>query len=420
MNDLIRAFDLLLDVESQVSGYVHNILETGNAYHEFYQNQKTLLPYHLNIIDELRINENAHSRILCKLLQYKNREGKYEFLENLIKSISKTQPTFNNIDLIKPLITQEKARIDLWIRQPGICSIIFENKIYNADDKDAQISRYIEKTINEGFSEEQIYVVYLSQSGAEPESQTWGKYKERFSDRYINLSFRYDIRNWLTHEVLPHIRNKDNQLLCAINQYLDYLNGIFGDRNFEQPMNMKLQEFIKEKLNLKEDLSLKEKIRILSDNVTNISDLKNQMETLLSSYEKEYENIIFEKWQNNTVNHYPELSPNAGKAKSYPPEHSDTWACEVIIKILEKDYILSLARYFNGQLYCQIERVPEDKEDIRNSPVVQLKEKGILKQSSEWAIWKYFAKDEYDTAYKCFERSIVLLKNLQQSLDSKQ
>ena len=29
-------------------------------------------PYHLNVIDELHINENAHSRILFKLLIYKN------------------------------------------------------------------------------------------------------------------------------------------------------------------------------------------------------------------------------------------------------------------------------------------------------------------------------------------------------------
>ena len=33
--------------------------------------EKQKLPYHLNIIDELHINENAHSRILYKLLLYK-------------------------------------------------------------------------------------------------------------------------------------------------------------------------------------------------------------------------------------------------------------------------------------------------------------------------------------------------------------
>ena len=34
-----------------------------------YKCEENLLPYHFNVIDELHANENAHSRILQKILQ---------------------------------------------------------------------------------------------------------------------------------------------------------------------------------------------------------------------------------------------------------------------------------------------------------------------------------------------------------------
>ena len=49
-----------------------SILELAN-YNSFGKRQlEAEWPYHLNIIDELYINENGHSIILAKLLQYKS------------------------------------------------------------------------------------------------------------------------------------------------------------------------------------------------------------------------------------------------------------------------------------------------------------------------------------------------------------
>ena len=41
------------------------------------------LPYHFNLIDELHANENAHTRILLKLLSY-NISGEYVFFKSFI------------------------------------------------------------------------------------------------------------------------------------------------------------------------------------------------------------------------------------------------------------------------------------------------------------------------------------------------
>ena len=104
---------------------------------------KHLVPYHLNLIDELHINENGHSRILYKLLEYLDPAGDYIFLKSLLKYIAKNCEAFEKICVTNPEITQELCRIDLWVRDKDY-AIIFENKVYNATDQEAQIARYIE------------------------------------------------------------------------------------------------------------------------------------------------------------------------------------------------------------------------------------------------------------------------------------
>ena len=109
-------------------------------------------PYHLNIIDELHINENAHSRILCKLLQYRADNGCYEFLQSLLSFINEkyqrddSKDFFSKVHINNPTITQEVERIDLWVKEKGEYAIIFENKVCGATDQDTQLCRYIEKT----------------------------------------------------------------------------------------------------------------------------------------------------------------------------------------------------------------------------------------------------------------------------------
>ena len=115
---------------------------------------KQKLPYNINVIDELHANENAHSRILCKLLQYQDIEGRYRILESLLHYISSNKQEFSRISFDKPEITQEKERIDLWIRDQNTkFAIIFENKVQGAIDQDQQLGRYIDVTKRYGFKE---------------------------------------------------------------------------------------------------------------------------------------------------------------------------------------------------------------------------------------------------------------------------
>ena len=54
------------------------------VFQKVYEHEEFLLPFHFNVIDELHANENAHSRILQKLLLYK-RKNEYPFLLSFLE-----------------------------------------------------------------------------------------------------------------------------------------------------------------------------------------------------------------------------------------------------------------------------------------------------------------------------------------------
>jgi predicted PP-loop superfamily ATPase len=79
-----------------------------NKFRQIYDKEKVKLPYHINLIDELHANENAHSRILEKLLKQKTHEGKFELLESFIeylKEKGKENEDFSKIKIKEPKIT---------------------------------------------------------------------------------------------------------------------------------------------------------------------------------------------------------------------------------------------------------------------------------------------------------------------------
>ena len=57
---------------------IDDLIKLINGFNKRYKELESRLPYHINVIDELHINENAHSRILCKLLLYQTANGKFE------------------------------------------------------------------------------------------------------------------------------------------------------------------------------------------------------------------------------------------------------------------------------------------------------------------------------------------------------
>jgi hypothetical protein len=67
--------------------FVTEVINLSNDFSALTKEKQQKLPYHLNVIDELRATENAHSRIQIKLLGYAE-NGCYTFLQSFLKNVS--------------------------------------------------------------------------------------------------------------------------------------------------------------------------------------------------------------------------------------------------------------------------------------------------------------------------------------------
>lgn len=262
---------------------------------------KHLVPYHLNLIDELHVNENGHSRILYKLLEYRDPTGCYIFLESLLKYISKDCEAFEKICVTNPKITQELCRIDLWVRdRAGGYAIIFENKVYNATDQEAQIARYIECTQDNEYPLDKIFVVYMPQmDDKDPADDSWGEYKEVFASRYVKFSFRDGVLPWLKSEVLPSIPDKDKLLKSAIEQYVDYLEGLFKQRESDKQLYIMIENYIKEKLGLNDNPFVNK--QELERKIEELDKVRQYLVNMIDDYKTQ----IFEQWNEKLKQDFP-------------------------------------------------------------------------------------------------------------------
>ena len=210
------------------------------------------LPYRINLIETLGgTYETDDSKILAAFLRYRSHVDRFEILESLIDYIKFRFDAFHEIKVEQPSINTEHCDIDIYVSERHKYAIIFENKSKGAEDKDQQLSRYIETAISEHFGKEQIFVLYLPPlAGKGPEKQSWGRYEEAFRDRYVKLSWRDDILPWMREKVLPNVRYKDVPLSSALEQYIDYWEGQFGMRGVESEERMKMKMAVIEGLAL--------------------------------------------------------------------------------------------------------------------------------------------------------------------------
>lgn len=176
---------------------LHSTLQFVSGFHSEYELRKSKLPYHVNVIDELGAGENAHSRILLRLLGYK-KDGQYPVLIHFMDFLKNKYPGFNfSHQILQPVITSELHRIDVLINDESY-AIIVENKIHNAEDQQEQLLRYIEKVRSFNVKDENIYVIYITRHGDPPDENSITRdVIEKFEGRYLVLSYKYDILPWL-------------------------------------------------------------------------------------------------------------------------------------------------------------------------------------------------------------------------------
>lgn len=349
------SIELFMTVQLEMQQTYRCLLDTAKRVKEEESFLFGQLPYHINVIDELHINENAHSRILAKLLQFRNIDGRFVILDSFVDFIKSKNDSdaFNDLTIESPLITQEKERIDLWVRDNKTkYAMIFENKIYDAVEGTNQLYNYIEKTKNCGFEKKRIFVFYLTKFGDEPSPQIWRNRKTRqeFNSRFMALSFRYDILTWLKLKVLPMIQQDDVYLLSAVTQYVDYLEGLFSIREINTTMNMALQRIISEQLGFNSISDLNERYQRIDETLEDLDTLRTSLNNMRQQVLEDLIKQYTEKWNKE----YVVPSSNFQLHTDYE-DYEDRILFGVKFFCDDKPTHVVICEYKN-ELFCQVQR----------------------------------------------------------------
>ena len=256
INQMGNAF---LKLKAIVNPYLEKYFEALSSHvdlaHEFatyYKELKKQSPFHINVIDELHANENAHSRILVRLLQYSNGEA-YPILKSFVSLI----PAWDEGIIVScPKIEYDIEHIDALIEEKGKYAIIIENKIHGAQDQKQQIERYVDTAIKRGIPSEKIWALYVTRDGSKvvTDFSLTLRTKRILGNRFVPLNYRDDILPWLKNTVLPICPEKEEWLLSALKQYIDHLEGLLEVRSSNVDSRKKLLRKIYENLHLN-DLS---------------------------------------------------------------------------------------------------------------------------------------------------------------------
>lgn len=100
--------------------------------------------------------------MLERILSYNNNDG-YVVLHSFCHQFLEVSG-FDCNNISEPeIIAESNGHIDIRITEEGKYAIIIENKLKGADFQRNQLARYIKTIKEEGFKNEQIYIVILPQ-----------------------------------------------------------------------------------------------------------------------------------------------------------------------------------------------------------------------------------------------------------------
>lgn len=121
-----------------------------------------------------------------------------------------------------PDVTALEKDIDVLVEEVTY-ALIIENKVMGAPDQPNQLANYINKEKEEGYSNEQIFVVYINDE--EPELQSWGKYRNEFKSRYARMD-KMTFLHWL--ESLDENMLKENRLYTRVQEAIKAIKEKLG------------------------------------------------------------------------------------------------------------------------------------------------------------------------------------------------
>lgn len=260
-----------------------DIIKQVSSFGETLQKLDKEFPSKINLLNEIKINENTHSKILFRLLNQKINREKY-LLKSFIEELMKPNSTFifrENYD--NYVLTLEWRKIDLLIHSPKQQAIIIENKVNDANDQENQLENYIEVCKNElGLDEENIFVVYLTRFGGIPTLNSLSdETRNRFKDRFILVSYSNFIYRWLDDLTNHEKLKKDENLIQNIKFYQQHLGYKLKIDNIEQKKSSKMIEELENHcFGRKNTSDFSEKLKIIEELENNATSLQESLKGL--------------------------------------------------------------------------------------------------------------------------------------------
>lgn len=367
---------------------VDKMISEIDCFNKIKQSVEGEYPYRFNPLDAVYIDENAQSRILAKLMNYKccnsSNTEEYLFAKELIKHLQKNKK-FNftgNIEDIE--VTVEKYRIDILIRQKKDFAIIIENKVYNAVDQPNQIDRYINLCRNYlNFNDDSIYVIYLTpRKSSIPLGSFNEENRRKLKGRYISISVDNDLLEILD-EFKRLIPKNEGLLSSGVDQYIDYLEYFMNSEKYNSEMNEKIAERLENHLELKH-LDLVEKLERLSHLQQEISSFKNNVDSMYDDFRR---NIIM-YWYNQLSEKEDQL-----KEKYKLKLNKDLEVERKFVELIPDEHpeISFRIEDDSNSLYYGIHTHGEKEPSIQN----KYEKDGFITNDPKWYTWKYINYNEY-------------------------
>lgn len=241
-----------------------NTLMHLDAYKNIESKNEKLKKFSFNVFDELHADENAHTRILVKLLSYPGKNKEYPFLKEFFSCLNEKlkQNNYKNLNVFSTSrrleIKNQKNNIDcIILDRAKDWAIIIENKIENAKDQDKQLERYFYDVKNiYGIKPQHIFVVYLTADSSKTVSEKslsleFAQKNLNFKNvantgRFIRINYQDDIFGLLERMQNNSVFTDAEEPIstAGLKQYVDYFTGRFGIREWERRYYNNMKEDI--------------------------------------------------------------------------------------------------------------------------------------------------------------------------------
>ena len=144
-----------------------------------------------NVFSALRSESdevNLHSRFLHALLDYrKSPEAERENLKDFLQHVDVQKFEQKGIK-----VERERDNIDILITNAAGQAVVIENKIWS-EDQPHQLLNYHNVLHKQGYSDDNIHLIYLTPFGHAPSVDSAGD----LEDELTNLSYKDDLPSWL-------------------------------------------------------------------------------------------------------------------------------------------------------------------------------------------------------------------------------